>query len=280
MTEYSITIEKFKDILKKNKNMYNEFINEKNYSQELQNSITNTVENLEDKKIGMLLGKIQSGKTKAFIGVIAKAFDEGFDICCILTKGTNVLVEQTKKRLEAEYKTFINKNDIQVFDIMKVKTKDKRDKEQKLNNYQIDNSKLIFVIKKEKTNLTKLYDLFSYYPKLINKKVLIIDDEADYGGIGFKKKNDEVEINRLPEIINNLRTRLSEENYRLLQVTATPYSLYLQPKEEVQVNNTVAKMLRPAFTELVPIHDRYIGGKQYFEYSQTPDINPTCRIFP
>jgi hypothetical protein len=35
---------------------------------------------------GMLLGKIQSGKTKTFLGVIALAFDSGFDIAVILTK--------------------------------------------------------------------------------------------------------------------------------------------------------------------------------------------------
>lgn len=30
---------------------------------------------------GMLLGKIQSGKTRAFLGVIARAFDRGYDDC-------------------------------------------------------------------------------------------------------------------------------------------------------------------------------------------------------
>src|SRR4051794_3774597 len=39
-------------------------------------------------KPGMLLGKIQSGKTKAFIGVLAIAFDNGDDHAVIFTKGT------------------------------------------------------------------------------------------------------------------------------------------------------------------------------------------------
>lgn len=42
-------------------------------------------------KPGMLLGKIQSGKTKTFIGCIAKAFDEGYGLSIVLTKGTKVL---------------------------------------------------------------------------------------------------------------------------------------------------------------------------------------------
>ena len=43
------------------------------------------------KRPGILLGKIQSGKTRAFIGVIALAFDQGYDIAIILTKGTKAL---------------------------------------------------------------------------------------------------------------------------------------------------------------------------------------------
>ena len=39
-------------------------------------------------KPGLLLGKIQSGKTRAFVGVMALGFDKGIDICVILTKGT------------------------------------------------------------------------------------------------------------------------------------------------------------------------------------------------
>jgi len=37
---------------------------------------------------GILLGRVQSGKTRAFLGVIARAFDRGYDIAVILTKGT------------------------------------------------------------------------------------------------------------------------------------------------------------------------------------------------
>jgi len=48
---------------------------------------------------GMLLGKIQSGKTRAFVGVIARAFDRGFDIAVVFTKGTKTLSAQTVARL-------------------------------------------------------------------------------------------------------------------------------------------------------------------------------------
>ena len=51
------------------------------------------------KKPGILLGKVQSGKTRTFLGVMALAFDNGYDIAIILTKGTKPLTEQTLKEI-------------------------------------------------------------------------------------------------------------------------------------------------------------------------------------
>src|SRR5207302_2011846 len=61
---------------------------------------------------GMLLGRIQSGKTRAFIGVIAKAFDEGIDFAIVLTKGTNPLSEQTIKRIKTDFREAIDDEEV------------------------------------------------------------------------------------------------------------------------------------------------------------------------
>lgn len=65
----------------------------------MKNCIETTVENLTkasttSDKPGMLLGKIQSGKTIAFIGTIGLAFDNDYDVVIVLTKGTRALAEQ------------------------------------------------------------------------------------------------------------------------------------------------------------------------------------------
>ena len=70
-------------------------------------------------QLGMLLGRIQSGKTRAFIGVIAKALGRRFDIAVILTKGTKTLAAQTVARLNADFSHEIENDEILVFDIMK-----------------------------------------------------------------------------------------------------------------------------------------------------------------
>lgn len=75
---------------------YNQVTENRKDSIELKTCMENTVKQLLEKdttidKPGMLLGKIQSGKTRAFIGIIALAFDNGYDMAIILTKGTKFL---------------------------------------------------------------------------------------------------------------------------------------------------------------------------------------------
>jgi hypothetical protein len=67
----------------------------------------------------MLLGKIQSGKTRAFVGVIARAFDRDFDVAVVFTKGTKTLSAQTVARLAFDLREFIDEDELLVFDIMK-----------------------------------------------------------------------------------------------------------------------------------------------------------------
>lgn len=62
-----------------------------------------------------------------------------------------------------------------------------------------------------------------------------------------------------------------------MQVTATPYSLYLQPKI-INVNQVEYEPMKPEFTKILPVHDKYIGGIFYFETSE--DISsPASDLF-
>jgi hypothetical protein len=255
--------------------MYNDFISSKDYSLELQDCIESTVENFIKNRTnfnnpGMLLGKIQSGKTRTFLGIIALSFDRGYEICIIFTKGTKALAEQTLSRLDTEFYQFIENDEVKVYDIMSFP---------QLTPY-IKQQKLIFIVKKETNNLDNLVNLFINNPDLAQKKVLFVDDEADFGSIGFKRDKiaqDGVSMNVLAQKINSIRQGF-ENNYSFLQVTATPYSLYLQPEGNIELNSDVFEPIKPAFTSLVPIHDAYVGGKQYFEESQDPE-SPFSKLY-
>ncbi len=97
---------------------------------------------------------------------------------------------------------------------------------------------------------------------------MIIDDEADLASLGFRTRGDQTELAVIPSQIERLRHALTRAGY--LQVTATPYSLYLQPSSEQVLPDGVYSPLRPAFTEVIPVHEHYVGGRVYFELSQDP----------
>ncbi|MCZ8156922.1 MAG: hypothetical protein O9264_12415 [Leptospira sp.] len=243
---------------------YYEYLKGRNaYSPEMCECIGSTVRKLLEhntnaEKPGMLLGKVQSGKTRAFLGVMGLAFDKGYDISIVLTKGTKALAKQTLQRIRDEFEPFIEDDALQVYDIMQVPAQ--------LTKYQM-NKKLVFIVKKEDDNIRKLSSLFfEIYPDLGKRQILIIDDEADLASIGFTNSRQfGLNINKIAKQISDFRSILSND-CDFLQVTATPYSLYLQP-DEIQVNDEVFRPVRPAFTILVPIHADYVGGKEYFEDS-------------
>jgi hypothetical protein len=225
--------------------------------------IDRVVKQLEDTSTtgdrpGMLLGKIQSGKTRAFVGIIARAFDRGFDIAVVFTKGTKTLSAQTVARLASDLREFIDEDEVLVFDIMQPPGKLTKSEQRR---------KLVIVAKKQAKNLERIIQFFDNdYPDLKGRRVLIVDDEADLASVRFVRTKDQpdVEQGKIAEQMDALRRLVGKVVY--LQVTATPYSLYLQPEnyEGKDEEGYVFKPKKPAFTELLPIHDGYVGGDDYF----------------
>ena len=223
-----------------------------------------------DRRPGMLLGKIQSGKTRAFVGAIARAFDLGFDIALVLTKGTKTLSAQTVSRLSADFAEFIADDELMVLDIMKLPGKLTRSELRR---------KIVVVAKKQSRNLEKLIDFMEEQEGLKKRKVLLVDDEADLASVRFVQKKGEQSVSQgtIADQIDQLREITSEIAF--LQVTATPYSLYLQPEDYNEVSGGaqfVFKPKRPAFTELLPIHSGYVGGNDYF--GSFDETDPRSRL--
>lgn len=247
---------------------YETMANQRGDSREFRDCVASTVRQLLENKQststnrpGILLGKIQSGKTRVFLGVIALAFERGYDLAVILTKGTVSLARQTLNRVRTDFKPFIDADQVQVFDIMSLPAN--------LTPYELS-QKLVLVVKKEDDNLKRLLVAFrETYPQLASRRVLIVDDEADLASVTFRRKNGEISPGVISSKIEELRSIVASSDF--LQVTATPYSLYLQPEEEVHRNGIVLfRPKRPAFTEIMPEHPDYVGGEFYFEQSLEP----------
>ena len=225
---------------------------------------------------GLLLGKIQCGKTDTFEMIVGRAFDKGFDIAIVLTKGTKALVNQTISRMEKDYRFFKESDDMNAMATIVVE--DIMNNRGGFDMARVNRAKTVIVAKKEATNLKHLINVFKEKsPWMCDKKVLIVDDEADFASRNYRNvkrgiKNDE-DGNPEEQTSGKVLARISQQidelrqlpKYcRYLQVTATPYCLFLQPDGTIDVEDGVAMPFRPRFTKLVPIHDKYIGGDQYF----------------
>lgn len=210
---------------------------------------------------GMLLGKIQSGKTRAFLGIIARCFDRGYGVAVILTKNNVSLTQQTLTRVKEDFRELIAAEEVLADDIMCLPS---------LEAYEL-NKCLILIVKKEDDNLNRLLEAFEKkYPVLREKKVLIIDDEADYASVTAQRRDGVIGVGKISQQIDKLREMVADSDF--LQVTATPYSLYLQPEGDLLVNGTpLFKPKRPKFTVILPTHSQYVGGDFYFERSMDPD---------
>ena len=251
--------------------VYGAFRARNNPSEELVGCIQRTADALLDPEIGaleaqkpvMLYGKIQSGKTRAFVGVMSIAFDRGVDIAVVYTKGTNALATQTVSRMKDEFAYFkpggnlLQQCTIVVHDVLDLKS-------QMLTSYEINTQKHIIVCKKESNNTRLLRKIFEENTLMRQKRVIVIDDEADFGGIAFfrDKQTHGVGVGTNAKYITE--TVLSIPDCRNMLVTATPYSLYLQPDGMSELVNGKVRPLKPRHTETVPVHQRYVGGKQYF----------------
>lgn len=149
----------------------------------------------------MLLGKIQSVKTRIFLGVIGLSFDNNYDVT-ILTKGTKALAQQTMERLNVEFSELGELDKIQIFDIMWFP--------KNLTGFELD-QKIVIVVKKEMKSMIRLHDaFFQNYPELKDKNILIIDDEADFASIGFSKTRHEgLEIKKIAGSIDKFRKKVA-----------------------------------------------------------------------
>lgn len=229
----------------------------------------------------LLLGNVQCGKTDTFENIMGLAMDKGIEVCVVYTKGTNTLTSQTIKRLTADFRYFADsgrydqKVRVLIYDIMDVIKKG-------LSSNQImdPRTKFIIVCKKESKNLEHLIELFNVKsPELKYKKVLVVDDEADFASRAYYQRKGEITLLRIAEHIEEF-VRIPHY-YRYLQVTATPYSLYLQPDGSIQLRNGAeASPWLPRYTGLVPIHEKYIGGKQYYVESKDDNSMYSCLFQP
>lgn len=195
-------------------------------------------------KTGLVIGKVQSGKTSNFISITALAFDNNYDIVIVFGGTKKPLVKQNRDRIK-EY--FAATKDILVLD-----TTDFKDQltAQKMHQFCKMGKKVVIVALKHPSQINYIKDSIFCDLTLREKPVLIIDDEGDEASLNTLVKKGKKSPTY--EAIESLKERL--DRHCFLSITATPQANLLIDTLDV---------LSPDFGVLVDPGKGYCGLDVY-----------------
>lgn len=215
--------------------------------------------------VGLLYGRVQSGKTNAMVLSAAIAIDNGFRTIVVFTSDVIDLVEQTRRRFESS------------LDGPLVYSSDQHVRwtvdEPHVRQHMPQHGLVVVCAKNPKRvkALLKFLDAVGAY----DVPALIMDDEADQATPDTKlrkrSKAGETTATIRPSRIHSLafgndpqvvsvRSKLRHNFF--LQVTATPQALFLQPD---------AGQMRPELKFLLEPGTGYLGGDFYFDRKKVAD---------
>tara|TARA_B100000989_G_scaffold79737_1_gene56821 strand:+ start:2459 stop:4843 length:2385 start_codon:yes stop_codon:yes gene_type:complete len=223
----------------------------------------------ENGSVGLIIGKIQSGKTTSFTAITALARDNDVPIVIILGGISNVLVKQAADDL-MKLKGAVSENlymKVQVAQRSMANTavhyvdpsqqSFKQSLQNKIDSWTDDEpefqqSNVIITMKQTDNinNLTAALENINFN----QRKVLIIDDETDQHGLNGQIKKSKISptnlaIKKLREVVDRTTTHV------YLGYTATPVANLLQPLNE---------HLKPTFVGFITPGNDYIGGEDLF----------------
>ncbi|WP_143245402.1 hypothetical protein [Bifidobacterium adolescentis] len=184
---------------------------------------------------GLILGDVQSGKTRSYIALMNLATDCGYKLLIVLTSDNEDLRQQTQKRIDTDYVGFrgnsiptgIGKYQVNKGVAHPIQLTNENDfvtpsanAFHTLARPSWSNVPYVAVLKKNASTLSKFNKWLDSPEFSKDLPVLIIDDESDYASVNSSKSDDS------PTRINQLLRNLCELSKRTsyVAVTATPFA--------------------------------------------------------
>lgn len=232
-----------------------------------------------EKKKGLVVGDVQSGKTANYLGLINMAYDYGYRIVILLAGTTNSLREQTQKRTDsgvigAKSDTIgnsieflgvgLNTNEHFAVPFTNQINDFKRFMQKNLNVAIADiNKPVVLVVKKVKSVLESVAERLQSELRdkgLDCKSILIIDDEADNASITTSKDPEKpTAINKCIRDIFNEFPIASYVGY-----TATPFAnIFINPYDDESYRD----LFPTDFIAQLHAPSTYFGGRTVFPNS-------------
>lgn len=209
-------------------------------------------------RVGIAIGKVQSGKTSNYIALTALAFDNDYDIVIIFGGNTNVLLDQTYKRVLNNF-DIEKRADERILTVLTTSNNFNNYSANEIENLHLGGRKIIITALKSYSHIKKIIDMLKK-ANLSNKPILIIDDEGDQASLNGAVMHDK-KTTTYREFVN-LFNELVFSTF--ISVTATPHANLLI---------SVTDDLSPDFCELISPGKLYSGASTFHYAKKTEYIS-------
>lgn len=219
-----------------------------------------------DRRRGLVVGNVQSGKTANYAAVAAKALDAGYRFVIVLSGIHNNLRRQTQERINRDLGVDANPSEWFQLTTPSHDFAPSEKKNAAANVRNLDKTKMIAVMKKNASRLNYLLDFLDQIDEktLKGTPILIIDDESDQATPDSSPgdDNDPTTINRL---LKSVWTRVSNGSY--VGYTATPFAnVFMNPDEGP--DGSLEELYPSDFIHVMPTPDNYFGAEKLFGISE------------
>lgn len=203
----------------------------------------------EFKKTGIVIGKVQSGKTSNFIALLALAFDNGYNLGVVIGGNTTELLTQNVNRIRSSFNVPVDK-------LVVLHSKDNHNKitPDTIRGF-IDNGQKVLIVTlkspqvKSKKHMSRVSELFDD-SVMSNENTIIIDDEGDQATLNSKiySKNITNQLAQTYKVAIEMKEKVKRHCF--ISITATPQANILIKTTDV---------LSPDFGKLIYPGRGYCG---------------------
>lgn len=175
------------------------------------------------KKTGIIIGKVQSGKTSNFIALLALAFDNGYNLAVVIGGNTTELLTQNVNRIKKSFDVDGDK-----LKVLHSKDNHKLITPENIRRYINNGEKVIIVTlkspqTKNKKHMSRVSELFDD-PVMSRETTIIIDDEGDQATLNAKvyskDKDIEKRVSQTYKVAIDLKKKIKRHCF--ISITATP----------------------------------------------------------
>lgn len=215
------------------------------------NQCPNPINKNEFKKTGIVIGKVQSGKTSNFIALLALAFDNGYNLAVVIGGNTTELLTQNVNRIKKSFNVGVEK-----LKVLHSKDNHNEITPEKIKGF-IDNGNKVLIVTlkspqaKTQKHMSRVSQLFDD-STLVNETTIIIDDEGDQATLNANVYSKDTDLDKRVSQTYKVAIDIKEKIKRhcFISITATPQA-------NILIKTT--DKLSPDFGQLIEPGKGYCG---------------------